>query len=152
MERRAEQTLTWATQVKADLLTIALDHLTLGRVHLYRAILDGTAPEDAEPEIEKAVDGLRRAGAVEFLVRGLLTRAWLRVVQGRLDAAKADLDEAEEIARRGPMPLFLADIALYRARFFHDCDALAEARRLIDTHKYGRRREELEALEAVASY
>ena len=30
----------------------------------------------------------------------------------------SDLDEAWEIAERGPMPLFLADIHLYRARLF----------------------------------
>ena len=60
------------------------------------------------------------------------------------------LFSAEEIAQRGPMPLFLADIALYRARFFHERDALAEARRLIDKHGYGRRLEEIEALEEAS--
>ena len=54
-----------------------------------------------------------------------------------VDAARADLDEAEQIALRGPMPLFFADIALYRARFFHDRTALAEARRLVHEHGYG---------------
>ena len=90
---------------------------------------------------------------------GLLTRAWLRSLTGPRtgpESAKSDLDEAWEIAERGPMPLFLADIHLYRARLFlrdkpypwqslqHD---LAEARRLIVKHGYLRRKEELEDAE-----
>jgi len=149
-ERRAEQTLAWARQ-HGGLLSVALDHLTLGRVRLYRALLDRTSPDDAEPEIETAVDGLRRAGTLHWQPSGLLTRAWLRFAQSRPDAARADLDEAEQIARRGPMPLFLADVALYRARFFHDRAALAEARRLVDEHGYGRRVEEVAAVEAAAA-
>ena len=84
----------------------------------------------------------------------------------RSDSAQSDLDEAWEIAERGPMPLFLADIHLYRARLFglrisdrglrieeaeypwtspqHD---LAEARRLIVQHGYLRRMPELEDAE-----
>jgi hypothetical protein len=107
------------------------------------------------------VSGLRRAGTVEFLVLGLLTRAWLRSLTGQAtgpDSARSDLDEAWEIAERGPMPLFLADIHLYRARLFfrdkpypwqspqHD---LAEARRLIVKHGYLRRKEELEDAESA---
>ena len=49
------------------------------------------------------------------------------------------------------MPLFLADVHLYRARLFHDRVALAEARRLIEKHGYGRRRDELADLEAAAA-
>jgi len=77
------------------------------------------------------------------------------------------LDEAWEIAERGPMPLFLADIHLHRARLFHAVkpypwdkhpdgtprgpkDDLADARRLIAKHGYGRRREELADAEAAA--
>ncbi len=72
-------------------------------------------------EIEEAVSGLRRAGGVEFLVRGLLTRAWQRSLTGRRsgpESAQSDLDEAWEIAARGPMPLFMAEIRLHRARLF----------------------------------
>jgi hypothetical protein len=61
------------------------------------------------------------------------------------ESAQSDLDEAWEIAERGPMPLHRAEIHLYRARLFcrkaeypwespqHD---LAEARRLIFKHGY----------------
>jgi hypothetical protein len=67
------------------------------------------------------VDGLRRAGQAQELPRGLLTRAWLRsLTDARTDpeSAQSDLDEAWEIAERGPMPLFLAEIHLHRAGLF----------------------------------
>ena len=49
---------------------------------------------------------------------------------------------------RGVLALFLANIALYRARLFRDPEALAEARRLIEAHHYGRRLPELVDTEA----
>jgi hypothetical protein len=95
-----------------------------------------------------------------------LTRAWLRCLTGALighDSAQSDLDEAFEIAERGPMPLHMADIHLHRARLFglskdrpeiypweSPQDDLAEARDLIKKHGYGRRKEELEDAEAAA--
>ncbi len=149
VERRARKMFAW--RVHSDsLLDIALDHLTLGRAQLYRAILEGPGPDAGKPEIDQAVDGLRRAGRIDHLPRGLLTRAWLLSTLGDPDATRADLAEAQEIAERGPMPLHLADVHLYRARLFHDRAALAEARRLVEKHGYWRRREELEDLEAVA--
>ena len=50
------------------------------------------------------------------------------------------------------MPLFQADIHLYRARLFHDRTALAEARRLIEKHSYHRRDGELADAEAAAEH
>lgn len=150
IERRAAKALQTA-RLNNWTLDIALDHLTLGRVRLYRAILEGSSFGDAKTEIEQAVDVLRAAGEVEFVARGLLTRAWLRSAQGDDEAAGADLAEAQEIAERGPMPLHLADVHLYRARLFHDRDALAEARRLVDEHGYGRREQDLQDLEAASS-
>ena len=64
------------------LLDIALDHLTLGCAALYAAILEGSSLEPCRTPLQHAVDGLRRAGAQEFIVRGLLTRAWLRFLEG----------------------------------------------------------------------
>jgi hypothetical protein len=64
----------------------------------------------------------------------------------------SDLDEAWEIAERGPMKLFMADIHLHRARLFFreaqypwGCPTadLAAARKLIEKCSYGRRKEEL---------
>jgi tetratricopeptide (TPR) repeat protein len=150
VERRAAQTLAWA-EGHLGLLDVALDHLTFGRAGLYRALLEGSSFEDARDEIEAALDGLRRASDITHLPRGLLTRAWLRSALGDATGAQADLDEAQEIAERGPMPLYLADVHLYRARLFQDRAALAEARRLVEKHGYGRRREELADLEAAAA-
>jgi Domain of unknown function (DUF4062) len=171
--QRAAQTLKWVTSQKW-LLDIALDHLTLGRAALYAAILESpghafpgsTVAEaglgdltSAATELDLAVSGLRRAGTQDHLPRGLLTRAWLRSLTGPAigpDSAQSDLDEAWEIAERGPMPLFQADIHLYRARLFHHAKPypwqspqhdLVEARRLIEKHGYLRRKEELEDAE-----
>ena len=118
-----------------------------------------SAPDIAT--LTHAVSGLRRAGQQHHLPLGLLTRAWLRFLTGARtgpESAQGDLDEAWEIAERGPMPLFLADIHLYRARlFFREAEYpwespqadLAEARRLIEKHGYWRRKEELEDAEAA---
>jgi hypothetical protein len=181
VSERAARTLEWAERNNVALLDVALNHLTLGRAALYAAILQSrggrrepaqtsslpTSEESqhgftsATTELDQAASGLRRAAAVEFLVRGLLTRAWLRGLTGPRtgsESAQSDLDEAWEIAERGPMPLVLADIHLYRARLFfreaqypwqspqHD---LAEARRLIFKHGYLRRKEELEDAEEL---
>jgi hypothetical protein len=131
---RATQTLKIADE-QLGLLDIALDHLTLSRAALYESLLSGSAiSHSASPlsalssEIEAAVSGLRRAGQQFLLVQGLLTRAWQRSLLGRKtgqDSAQSDLDEAWEIAARGPMPLFMADIHLHRARLFGEPTALA---------------------------
>ena len=165
VSERAAQTLKWYEQNKQQwLLDIALDHLTLGRAALYAAQLEASAISNPHPAIEAAVSGLRRSGTQHMLPLGLLTRAWLRAVTGALtgpDSAQDDLDEAWDIASRGSMKLFMADIHLYRARLFglrnadfglrieelypwespeHD---LAEAERLIKECGYHRRDEEL---------
>jgi hypothetical protein len=167
---RAARTLQWAEKGNLSLLTIALDHVTLGRAALYAAVLEGNPLEQLDPcreSLQHAVDGLRRAGMQQYLPVGLLTRAWLRFLMGARtgqdDSAQSDLDEAWGIAERGPMPLFMADIHLHRARLFglskdrpanypwaSPQDDLAEARRLIEKHGYGRRKEELEDAEAAA--
>lgn len=107
-------------------------------------------PRPAIDHITVAVDGLRAASDLSRLPRGLLTRAWLRCLSDDEEGCRTDLDEASEIAERGPMPLFQADIQLYRARLFHDCAALAEARRLIKKHGYHRRDGELADAEEAA--
>ena len=117
-----------------------------------------TVPRDARFVLDPAQV---QAQKEHHLPRGLLIRAWLRSLTGPRTgpvSAKTDLDEAWEIAERGPMPLHMADIHLYRARLFfretpypwtspqHD---LAEARRLIFKHGYLRRKEELEDAESA---
>jgi hypothetical protein len=96
------------------------------------------------------VDGLRRSGYAEQIPRGLLTRAWLQVLEGNAAGARADLDEAWQIAERGPMRLHMADIHLHRARLFRDKEELKRARALIEHCGYWRRKEELEDAEVAA--
>lgn len=160
VSQRAEKMFEW--RVPGDsLLSIALDHLTLGRAALYAALLGATPPgADCRAALDEAVTGLRRAGQSDYLPRGLLTRAWLRACASRhvgAESAQSDLDAAWEIAARGSMPLFLADIHLHRARLFGARDDypwdspaadLNAARSLIEKHGYGRRREELEDAES----
>jgi hypothetical protein len=133
-------------------LAIGLDFLTLARYHLYSADIALPLPQDAHSKIALAVAGLRVSGHMDFLPHGLLTRALIRSLSNNNSGCREDLDEAWEIAERGPMPLFQADILLYRARLFRDRTALAEARRLIEKHGYHRRDEELADAEAAAEH
>ena len=169
---RAEKSEQIVSNGSGDLLDIALSRLTQGRTALYQAILQGTAIPELQSSISAAMSDLRLAGDSIFLPRGLLTRAILRSLAGVRtgpDSAQSDLDEAWEIAERGPMPLFMADIHLYRARLFFGVapypwnqhadgaargpkDDLADARRLIEIHGYGRRTEELGDAEAAAKH
>lgn len=168
VSQRAQKALKWEQGMPgAPILDFAFHHLIIGCAALYEAILQGSTLELRQESMQHAVHGLRRAGQLDYLPRGLLTRAWLRALTGARtgpDSAEADLDEAFEIAERGPMPLFIANIHLYRARLFatnpdqtatetypwqspqHD---LAEARRLIEKCGYLRRMPELEDAEAV---
>jgi hypothetical protein len=172
VSQRAAQTLHWSEEYNLSLLTNALDHLTLCRAALYKAILDDASLAACHASLRHALDGLRRSGQQDTLPSGLLTRAMLRSFSGALtvaeagcDSAQSDLDEAWAIAERGPMRLFLADIHLHRARLFgpHVRGALGEpypwesptadlaaARQLIEKHGYWRRKEELEDAEAAA--
>lgn len=156
-----------------SLLDIALDHLTLGRAALYAGILEredralrrarspqrcGLASEEFETarcELEAAMKDLQRARRVHHIPRGLLTRSWLRFLASARtgpDSAQTDLDEAWDIAERGPMRLHMADIHLYRARLFFREEPypwgspaadLSAAEKLINECGYHRRDEEL---------
>ncbi|MEM9605328.1 MAG: hypothetical protein AAGA11_20870 [Pseudomonadota bacterium] len=151
VERRATTTLGWAIKNNASLLDIALDHLTLARVRLIRAILANSLPQPTLdlPQVAQAANGLRASGHADDLPRGLLTAALYHAVRGEHDLADKHLKEAQLIAERGPMPLFLADTHLTRARLFRDRDALDKAATLIRDHSYGRRLPELTDAEAA---
>ncbi len=152
---------------KPSLLDIALDHLTLARVALYRAVLEGApASTYTNPHLHEALDGLRKSGDTWMLPRALLTAALHHHFLGDSAAALRCLDEAQQIAERGPMPLYLADVHLHRARLagsvkdegrrlkaYPGIDPkaeLAKARALIKHHGYGRRAEELADAEAAS--
>ncbi len=163
---RARQTLEWAAESKASLLSLALETLTLGRAHLGLAL---TAPQTAAPgedraaglaqaaeQLDPAVDGLRRAGQENYLPLGLLARAALRRFRSDFTGAAADLTEALEIAERGPMRLFECDAHLEWARLCRDQGEVAAARRhvararvLVQETEYGRREREVRWLEGV---
>ena len=170
--RRASQTLEWG-ESQYSLLDVALDHLTLARTGLYRSILESADGDLREPsaEMDRALNGIRQASAIIELPKGFLTASLLAMMQARSvgpvptghshavdahssgrwepalrDKSLAYLSEAQQIAERGPMPLYLADVHLLgmvegeeqRAK-----DELSAARQLIEKHNYGRRREEL---------
>ena len=171
---RTTQALKFA-QSQGFLLNIAIDHLTLSRVELYRDILSGTRScsevlraedpggqqRDMNPKlivqnlceqrspIANALEGLRGLGNLDELPHGLLTRAWARFAAGDHEGCGEDLDEAWEIAERSTMKLFMSDIQLYRARLFHDLEALEAAAALIAATGYHRRDEELADAEAA---
>jgi tetratricopeptide (TPR) repeat protein len=123
--RRATYALEVARR-NNQLLSIALDNLTLGRSHLALvqqgaagAPLAAPTSEDLRSgpaKLDVAVDGLRALGQNDHLPRGLIARAAFRRANGDWEGAKRDLDEAKEIAEPGQMRLYLCDCALERAR------------------------------------
>ena len=105
--------------------------------------------------MDAAVAGLRRSGDQDVLPGSLLTRGWLRSLTGTRngpESAQEELDEALQIAERGPMKLLLADTHLHRTRLFFGekkypwespAADLAAAEKLINACGYHRREEEL---------
>lgn len=152
----------WARKAQAvavqnqSLVDVSLDYLSLARLALFRAILEAD-PTPPHPTLNQstaivAVAGLRAAGATDQLPCGLLTVALSYYVLGEFDQTERYLGEAQQIAERGPMPLYLADIHLTRARLFRDRDELAKAAKLIRDRGYGRRYDELAVAEEVAKH
>jgi len=127
VRQRAAQTLTIAEQ-QFGLLSIALDHLSLGRAEAAA----GGDPAAARHHLDEAVGGLRRAGQQDYLARGLLARAGFWREQGEVAAARRDLAAARRIAGRGGMRLHLIDCNLEEARLLRDEGRRAEARPLLD--------------------
>ncbi|TWU02200.1 tetratricopeptide repeat protein [Stieleria varia] len=150
-------------------LTIGLDYLYRALVNLYseihrsvtslpsRSISDSQAVRD----LEVASRELKKSGHIEAVLECYIATGMCQALSGAPISSIALLAEAEQIATRGPMPLYLADIHLTRARLIGspkvDVEGLnvdvrtelAEARRLIEKHKYNRRMPELLDAEAV---
>ncbi|NQT19989.1 MAG: HNH endonuclease, partial [Planctomycetes bacterium] len=123
VQQRAAQTLEWAEKGRLSLLTIALDHLTLGRALLLAILEEGTGDlGEAAAHLEQAVDGLREAGVQDCLARGLLARAELHRARNDFPSAQRDLDEAYEIATRGGVDNHMR---------LYECDCHLECCRLI---------------------
>jgi tetratricopeptide (TPR) repeat protein len=149
---RAAQTLGWVERHKL-LFDIALDHLSLGRAELmaYEADQSGDLIE-AEAQLNAAVDGLRKAGQIDDVPRGLLARAAYFRVVGLYDRARRDLDEAMRIATRSGMRLFECDAHLELAWLAvaegepDARDHLARAAALVQKTGYHRRDGEVQKL------
>jgi hypothetical protein len=135
------------------LLYNALDHLSLARARLYQKLISPSPSSeiaDLYTEIHDTIAMVRQANHLQFLPLPLLTAALhTGTVSQQRDQARRLLGEAQQIAERGPMPLYLADVHLHRARLFRDKAELAKARALIEKHGYWRRKEELEDAEAA---
>ena len=105
---RVVQTLEWAVlSEQGSLLAIALDHLSLGRA----ALLQGDRDE-ARTRLDEAVDGLREAGAIDYVASGLLARAAFFREAKEYALSRRDLDEVMRIATRCGMRLFECDAHL----------------------------------------
>ena len=136
VQDRATQTLEWAEQAGLGLLTVALDHLSLGRAHLAEAQQEESGDfSKAAEHLDQAVDGLRQAGTQHHIPRGLLARAVLHRVRGDFERARRDLDEAMSITERGGMGLHRADAHLEYARLCLAMGDEPEAREHLATAK-----------------
>ena len=122
---RATQTVeiarrnNWLLDIALGTLILGRAHLTLALQSLASALSDESARDDARAataKLHEAVEGLRAAGQNDEVPRGLIAGAGFRRAVGDWEGAARDLDEAEEIAKPGPMRLYLCDIALERAR------------------------------------
>ncbi|HLP59238.1 MAG TPA: hypothetical protein VK186_10430, partial [Candidatus Deferrimicrobium sp.] len=137
---------------------MALDNLTLGRARMMWAFAQtpGEPPPgertarafQAMTYLEQAVEGLREAGAQEFLARGLLARAECYRHMNHFALALDDLNEARDIAELGGMKLYLCDYHLEAGRLCaaqgNDAGAAEHSRaagKLIAETGYGRRKE-----------
>jgi tetratricopeptide (TPR) repeat protein len=156
---RALQTLEWVKKVRW-LLDIALDHLSLGRAHLFQALQEGSQDfTQAAEHLNQAVDGLWQAGTHDLLPRSLLARAELYRVQGEFEKAQHDLDEAMTIAERGEMGLHQADCHQEYARLYLAMGKKEDARKcrdiakeMVDKMGYHRRDNDLKEIDEQLKY
>jgi tetratricopeptide (TPR) repeat protein len=113
---RAAQSLEWGEK-GGSLLTLSLDNLVLGCVHLLQVrSADTSNLAQAAEFLQRSVDGLRLAERQDYLPRGLLACAELHRLTGDYPRAQSDLAEAQRIAERGEMGLHLCDCHLEWAR------------------------------------
>jgi tetratricopeptide (TPR) repeat protein len=158
VQTRAAQILEWAKRVsEASLLDIALIYLPWGRACLLQNQREATGNfAEARDYLKRAVDGLRQAGRLDYLPRGLLARAELYRVSHEFDRAQADLDEAMRIATRGSMGLYEADCHLEYTRLYlargekeQARESLAKAKEMIERTGYHRRDKDVQEIEEL---
>ena len=145
-----------SSKKEGHLLSIALDYLSLAQLSFIEAQKsDPSDVSEAAQYLEHAVVGLRRAGVMNEIPRGLLARAEIHRFVGDFENAQRDLDEVRRIAKRSGMALFLADYYLASARLNMVQEKRDEARRhlalakdTIESVGYHRRDKEVQELEA----
>ena len=114
---RAETTLTWSKQVEGvSLLDTALATLTQACATLAAIPPSVLAPQNCSTRSPAALAAVRCANDEAYVVPGLLAHAEALWRCGDADAAAEPLHEAEDIAARGPMRLFMTQAHLLRAR------------------------------------
>lgn len=141
---------------EASLLSIATCQLVLLQAITYRHVLGLKSFNNNKSIIDSrfslVLEMLRRSNVVQFLISGLLSLSWYGALNGNLINSSDNLNEAWDIAERGPMRLHMANIHLYRARLFFrekhypwksPKDDLEAAEKLIQECGYHRRDEEL---------
>jgi tetratricopeptide (TPR) repeat protein len=138
----------------ASLLDFALIHLYFGQVYLFKA--QQKAKKNlfqATDSLNRAVNGLRHAGQLYRLPRGLLARAELYIFKRDFSRAHADLGEAWSIAVRGSMGLHQADCQLGYARLFMTQgekktarESWVKAKEMIERMGYHRRDKDVEEI------
>ena len=130
VEHRAQTSLDIVMRGSRNLLDVSLNHLTLGRVSLLRAVLD--SPDQHLPQARTALDTalttLRQSNNSDDMPRALLPSAWLHALAGEWGMSVQRLNEAFAVATRGGndpaknyeggMRLHLIDTLLYRVRLF----------------------------------
>jgi tetratricopeptide (TPR) repeat protein len=115
---RPLRTLVWSRENRG-LLSIAFDYLSIGRACLLKAQKEhGSGWTQAIDNLNRAVEGLREAGTLDDLPRGLLARSKYYRLRGDYGRAVDDLDEAMSLATRGGMGLYQADCHLEYARLY----------------------------------
>lgn len=155
VKERATRTLEYGKEQGLGPLSIALDHLSLGQACLLDTQMNGVSDTPRAAELlQRAVAGLRLAGQVHELPRGLLARAVLYRITGDYEEAARDLAEVLRIATRSGMRLHLADYHLESARLRLAQDNndkarehLTTAKEMIERMGYHRRDKEVDALE-----
>lgn len=101
----------WGLRPDGSLLSRAIDKLILGRAHLALDIASKGYPLDETIKlINEAVDNLDESGYIDYLIRGLITKAKASISIGNFTDASKALNRAARAAKMGNMQLLLIDV------------------------------------------
>jgi tetratricopeptide (TPR) repeat protein len=122
---------------KQSLFDIGTQYLLLGRAYLVSARQVGEKPEKSLMHLDMAIEYLRRASFLEFLVRALVSRAEARKLNSDFPSAIQDLDAAWEIVHPNASTLQESNRGNVRHDIFmlRECDIHLECCRLLLTMK-----------------